>query len=84
MSDHVERIKRIRREVAHANATVWPSGDSWIRGYAEDCNWLLAELEGTEAALHDLAAEIAATQPIPGAEVVDDVLAAPSATGGDS
>lgn len=67
-----ERLAHIRREVAHANGTTWPAGDSWIRGYAEDCNWLLAELELIEAALHDLTAEIRAAEPVPG-EAVPDV-----------
>jgi len=38
-------IERIGREVRHAQATTWPPGDSWIRGYAEDCSFLLAALD---------------------------------------
>ena len=37
--------RRIEREIRHSRNTLWPDGDSWIRGYAEDCEKLLAEID---------------------------------------
>ncbi len=37
--------KRIEREIRHSWNTRWPSGDSWIKGYAEDCQKLLDEID---------------------------------------
>lgn len=36
---------RIAHEARIAQATRWPEGDSWIRGYAEDVPKLLAEID---------------------------------------
>lgn len=37
--------QRIEREIRHAWNTRWPAGDSWIKGYAEDCQKLLDEID---------------------------------------
>lgn len=50
-----ERLSHIKREIEHAKGTAWPAGDSWIRGYAEDCGWLVAECARLTAFVSEIA-----------------------------
>lgn len=45
-----ERV-RIERQIRQSWNTRWPVGDSWVRGYAEDCQKLLHEIDRLGAEL---------------------------------
>jgi hypothetical protein len=40
-----EERQRIEREIRHSWNTRWPEGDSWVKGYAQDCQTLLDEID---------------------------------------